>query len=142
MGMQRYSYEEMILLRMLEINSLVPHYWSELLLLAEQLLSPEEREQLHEMIFEVEKMVLETEMVPQETEEGGVVWTERVKGELSLYDIEMAIESNPDYYAYFEKSDGAKVTKFDIERRLDKIRKWLYDKVRARAQGRRFQKFR
>lgn len=112
-------------------------------MLAEQLLKEEEdREKLHEMIFEVEKLVLETEMVPVETEEGKLLWIEKVRGERSLYDIEMAIESNPDYYAFFEKEDGTVITKFDIERKLDKIRKWLYGMVREKAQGRRFQKFR
>ena len=32
----------------------MPHYWSELILLAEQLLLPEERAELHEMIFKIE----------------------------------------------------------------------------------------
>ena len=64
----RYSYEEMILLRVLELNPLLPHlaslvlrvgaclshYWSELILLAEQLLDDDEREELHAKIFDVE----------------------------------------------------------------------------------------
>jgi hypothetical protein len=125
----------------------MPHYWSELILLAFQLISPEEREKLQGMIFDVEKMVLETEMFPRELRDEAtgqirIQWVERVRGELSLYDVEMAVESNPDYYAYFEREDGLKVTKFDVERRLDKIRKYLYELVRQRAQGRRFQKFR
>jgi hypothetical protein len=112
------------------------------MLLAEQLLGPEERERLHEMIFDVEKMVLETDFYPRENEDGTITWVERINGNLSLYDIEMAIESNPDYYAFFEKEDGTKVTKFDIERQLDKIRKFLYAIVRQKSQGRRFQRFR
>ena len=137
MAMTRYSYEEMILLRMLEINSLVPHYWSELILLAEQLLQTEkEREELHKMIFEIEKLVLETEVAPRETEDGKVVWVERVRSRLSLYDIEMAIESNPDYFAYFEREDGQKISKFDIERELNRIKSWLYGIVRSRNERR------
>ncbi len=142
MGLQRYSYEEMILLRLLELNSLLPHYWSELMLLAEQLLSSDERAELHEKLFDVEKMVLETEIVPKEQPDGSVLWVERIKGSLSLYDIEMAIESNADYYCYFERPDGSKVTKFDVERELDRIKKWLYEKVRDRSQGRRFMRYR
>ena len=42
------------------------------MLLAEQLLGPEERERLHEMIFDVEKMVLETEFYPRENDDGTV----------------------------------------------------------------------
>jgi len=132
----------MILLRLLELNSLLPHYWSELILLAEQLLDPEERLELHEKLFEVEKMVLETEIIPKEQEDGKVLWVERIKGNLSLYDIEMALESNPDYYCYFERPDGSKVSKFDVERELDRIKKWLYEKVRDRSQGRRFMRYR
>lgn len=132
----------MILLRLLELNSLLPHYWSELLLLADQLLSPEERLELYKMIFEIEKLVLETEMVAEEQDDGTVRWVEEVKGRLSLYDIEMATESNSDYFAYFQKEDGTTVSKFDIERRLNEIKRWLYAKVRVRAQGRRFTRMR
>ena len=132
----------MILLRLLELNSLLPHYWSELILLAEQLLEPDERLELHEKLFDVEKMVLETEIVPREQGDGTMLWVERIKGNLSLYDIEMAIESNPDYYCYFERPDGSKVTKFDVERELDRIKKWLYGLVRDRSKGRRFMRYR
>lgn len=127
---------------MLELNELMPHYWSNLIMLAEQLLEDDERQKLYEMIFDVEKIVLETEMVQREQPDGTIVWVERIKGRLSLYDIEMAIESNPDYYAYFERPDGTKVTKFDVERKLNNIKGWLYEKVRERSQGRRFQRFR
>jgi hypothetical protein len=113
-----------------------------LLLLAEQLLDPEEREELHQMIFDVEKRVLETAMEPKELEDGTVLWVEKVRGKLSLYDVEMALESNPDYYAYFELEDGTKVTKFDVERELNKIKSWLYQRVRERSIGKRFARFR
>lgn len=142
MALQKYSYEEMLLVRLLELNSLMPHYWTECILLAEQLLSPEEREKLHAKIFEIEKMVLEVEVVPKETQDGKMIWVERIKGKLSLYDIEMATESNMDYYSYFEREDGTKVTKFDVERRLNDIKSWLYERVRERASQRRFSKFR
>lgn len=108
---------------------------------AEQLLDDQERKQLNEMIFEVEKMVFETEIVPREDDEGNVYWVERIKGRLSLYDIEMATESNPDYYAYFQRDDGRVVTKFDIERRLDRIKKWMFERITERSQNRRFQRF-
>ena len=121
---------------------MVPHYFSHLFLLAEQLLSPEEREELHEKIFEVEKMVLQTEVVPVEKADGSVQWVERVKGNLSMYDVEMALESSVDFYSYFEREDGSQVTRFDVERELNKIKSWLYSKVRERSSGRRFQKFR
>lgn len=132
------SYEEIILIRIMNTSSLQPHYWSELLSLANQLLDDQGRQKLQEMIAEVEQMVLETKRVREELPDGSVKWKTVVKGEASLYDIEMAIESNMDYYAYFEKEDGTIVTKFDIERRLDKIRKWIFDSVRERAANRRF----
>ena len=109
---------------------------------AEQLLEPEERYELNQMIFDVEKMVFETEYVREEDAEGNILWVERIKGDLSLYDIEMAMESNLDYYSYFERDNGAMVSKFDIERKLDKIRKFIYAKVRARSMKRRFKRFR
>jgi hypothetical protein len=138
--LQKFSYEEILLHRIHGINPLMPHYYSELLLTAEQLLNDDEREKLHEMIFEVEKMVLETEMIPKEVG-GKIVWVEVVRGRLSLYDIEMATESQPDYYAFFQKDDGTIITKFDIERELNRIKAWLYSRVREKSMGRRFQRF-
>jgi len=132
----------MILLRLLELNELMPHYWSNLIMLAMQLLTPEEREELNQKIFDVEKLVLETEMVRRELSDGSSVWVERIKGRLSLYDIEMASESNPDFYSYFERPDGTQVSKFDVERQLNNIKGWLYEQVRDRSQGRRFTRFR
>jgi hypothetical protein len=127
--MQRYSYEEMILLRLLELNMLMPHYWSELFLLSFQLFDPKtpEYEQLQQMIAEVEWYVLDED---------------QIDAGYSLYDVEMALESNADYYAYFEKGDGSIVTKFDIERRLNGIKSWVYQNVRARAVSRKFQRYR
>lgn len=129
MVMQRYSYEEMILLRMLELNYLMPHYWSELFLMAFQLFDPasDEYEDLQKMIFDVELTVFDDDQI-----ENGA----------SLYDIEMALESNPDYFAFFEKDDGSTITKFDIERKLNKIKAWIYGEVRKRAIGRKFQRYR
>ena len=140
MPLQRYDYREMLIHRMWSINYLIPHYFSELFITAEQLLTPEEKEQLHEMQFEVEKMVLETQMNPKEID-GKIVWVEEVTGELSMYDIEMAMESNPDYYGYFEKDDGTRVTKFDVERKLNKIKQWIYERVLEKAQNTRFKRF-
>lgn len=117
----------MILLRIIELNSLMPHFWSELFVLSFQLFSDEELESLKRHIRDVELMVF----IPEEISYG-----------LSLYDIEMALESNPDFYAYFERQDGDKVSKFDVERRLDKIRQWIFERVREKARARRFSRFR
>lgn len=90
------------------------------------------------MIFDVEKMVLETDVMPVKQEDGAMVWVERIRGELSLYDIEMAVESNADYYGFFQKEDGTIISKFDVERRLDKVRKFVYECLRRHAEGMRF----
>lgn len=142
MAISRMSWEEMNLLNIYNLPSFSPHYWSQFILLAEQLLTDEEREELRQRIFDIEKMILETEVIPERDQEGKIIWVERIRGELSLYDIEMAFESNQDYYAYFEKDDGTRVTKFDIERRLDALRKWIFDKVREKAANRRFTRMR
>ena len=107
-------------------------------MLAQQLLSEDQRVKLNELIYDVEKMVLETKRVREETPDGKVVWKTVVKGDASIYDIEMALESNPDYFSYFEKEDGTIITKFDVERKLDKLRKWVFEEVRIRSQNKRF----
>jgi hypothetical protein len=129
MAITRFSYQEMILLRLLELNPLLPHYWSELFMLSFQLFDPtsEQYAELQQMIRDVEELILSP---PQ------------VGAGLSLYDIEMAFESNPDYYAYFERDDGVQVTKFDVERELSKIKSWIYQHVRVQAVGRKFQRYR
>ena len=111
-------------------------------MLAHQLLDESERRDLIEKIFNVEKLVFETELIRRETPAGKAYWAERIKGRLSLYDIEMAIESNPDYYAFFERDDGTKISKFDIERELNRVKGWIYEKVRIRSHGRRFNRYR
>jgi hypothetical protein len=94
-----------------------------------QLFPPDSEEYavLQEAIRDIEKMVLEENQL-----EAG----------MSLYDIEMALESNPDYYSYFAKDDGSVVTKFDVERELNKIKAWIYSKVRELAIGRKFMRYR
>lgn len=98
--------------------------------LAFQLLDDKELEELRGGIASVEEMVLTDEQI--------------AKG-MTLYDVEMAIESNPDYYAYFERETEhgiIRVTKFDVERELNKIREWIFLLVRVKSQGRRFRRFR
>jgi hypothetical protein len=94
-----------------------------------QLFDPKspEYEVLQNFIAEVEFMVLD----PDQLEAG-----------YSLYDIEMCMESLPDFYAFFERSDGTVITKFDIERKLNNIKSWIYSKVREKSVGRRFQRYR
>ena len=97
---------------------------------------------MHEMIFDVEKMVFETEFVREEDEKGKFVWVERIKGDLSLYDVEMAMESNLDYFSFFQREDGTQISKFDVERALNRIRIWVFGIVRERSLKRRFRRFR
>ena len=60
----------------------------------------------------------------------------------SLYDIEMASESISDYFSYFVKDNGVVITKFDVERKLNNIKSWIYARVREKSTSRRFQRFR
>lgn len=118
----------MILLRILELNSLMPHYWSELFTLSLQLFEDEELAELKFMIKGVEELVFTDEEIDMGK---------------SLYDLEMAIESNPDYYSYFEREDtGQTISKFDIERQLNQIKLWIYERVREKARARKFTRFR
>lgn len=142
MGVTRISMEEMILLKLLGHSHLNPHHWSDMLHNAYLLFDRDERIELQRRIFEIEKMVLETEVILREDENGTAVWVERIRGKLSIYDIEMAIESNPDFYAFFRREDGRTVSKFDVERELDSLKRWIYDRVHAKASQRRFSRMR
>jgi hypothetical protein len=123
---------------MMSISSLMPHYWSQLFVISTQLLDDEELKEMEKMIGRVELMVNGAERTIRVDENGEPQLVIRPKGVLTLYDIEMAFESNADYYAYFERDDGVRITKFDIERELDKIRKWIFLKVKERAYAMRF----
>ena len=59
----------------------------------------------------------------------------------SIYDIEMAFESNRDYSAFFIKN-GKRITRFDCERRLNAVKVWLFAIVQQRSSKRRFKRFR
>jgi hypothetical protein len=135
-ALNKITWEEINVMSLYGLSTLQPHYYSQMILVAEQLLTVEEREELNQMIFEVEKMVLETEVMPVKQEDGKIIWVERIRGELSLYDVEM--ESLADYYAFFQKEDGTIISKFDVERRLDKVRKYVYGCLRTHAEGMRF----
>ena len=162
MVVTKFDYEELILLRILELNNLMPHYWSELFVLAAQLLNDEEKKILGRMVKQVEKMVLEKEVMfnyykcndCKKEYTSKKDWydmftcpfckktdVEVLQERQSIFDIEMSMESNKDYTAYFLRY-GMKITKFDIERRLNRIKIWLFDIVRERSSKRRFRRFR
>lgn len=140
MAFTTYTIEEIMINRLFSLSYFQPHYHSELIMSAMQLLNDEEREELRQKIFDVEKMVFDTEMIREEDAEGNIIWIERIKGDLSFYDIEMCTENSPDFHSFFQKEDGTIVTKFDIEREMNKIKGWIYDKVRERASKRRFKR--
>lgn len=140
----------------------MPHYWSELFVLAAQLLTEEERNILARMIKQIELMVLEKDVMwnfykcdkCKREYKSKKDWfdmmicpyceyelVDTLQERQSLYDIEMAFESNRDYTAYFLRY-GQKITRFDIERRLNRIKEWLFQIVRVRASKRRFRRFR
>jgi len=122
----RYDWQEMLVVRIMELNSLMPHYYSELFLLANQLLEGEDNLKLHGMIKSVEMKCLSKE---------------EIKGGLGIYDIEMSIESNQDYSSYMETDTGMKMYKLDVERELNKIKQYIFAKVKDIGKNRRFNKF-
>jgi len=122
----RYEWTEMLVVRLMELNSMMPHYYSELFLLANQLLEGEDNVQLHLMIENIERMCLSID--------------ERKKG-LVFYDVEMMLESSQDYSSYFEHDDGKRVYKLDVDRELSKIKSFIFDKVKEIGSQRRFSKF-
>jgi len=132
------SYSEIVLHQIMSLSPYMPGYWSQLFTVATQMLEADELVEMEKMIGKVEMIVNGSDTKVEVMEDGTVILVETSKGQLTLYDIEMAFESNPDYYAFFERDDGIKVTKFDIERELDRIRKWLFLKVKDRAHNMRF----
>jgi len=94
--------------------------------MANQLLEGEDNIQLHAMIENIERMCLSID--------------ERKKG-LIFYDVEMMIESSMDYSAYFEHDNGKRVYKLDVDRELNKIKAFIFEKVKELGSQRRFSKF-
>jgi len=134
----RIQYEEILLHSIFALHPLTPKYWSQLLWMCSQLLSVEQLHELEKKLGQVEMLVNGKERYIEKQPNGEIVIRERSAGTYTLYDIEMAFESLPDYLAYFQREDGTKVTKFDIERELDKIRKWIFWIVREKAYNTRF----
>lgn len=159
----KYDFEEMTILRLMELNTLMPHYWSEFFVQAQLMLDDKQIIQLNGFIREVEKFVLEEQFWYNyfkcrntncrhkwKTESD---WVERencpvcgagnaklLHDRHTLYDLEMAIESNPDYTAYFKRY-STDIYKFDVERKLNDIRKWIFRIIKERASKRRFRRF-
>lgn len=162
MVVTKLEYQELCLLRIIELNSLVPHYWSELFILAKQLLEDEEEKRMFVMVTALEHYVLEEEhwynvFVCKKCDHSWQTendWFEfetclkcgsynivLVKERHSLYDIEMALESNKDFTAYFTRY-GQQIYKFDVERRLNKIKEWIFVLVKQKSSQRRFKRWR
>jgi hypothetical protein len=158
--MRKMAYEEICLVRIINMSPLMPHYWSDFVVTAKQLLNAEQEKRLSNMVREVEKMVLEEEFwfniflckkcqAVWKTEDD---WYEvatcknpncksydvkLIQERHSLYDIEMAIESNRDYTAFFNRY-GQKIYKFDVDRKLNKIKEWIFVIVKEKASSIRF----
>jgi hypothetical protein len=132
------QYTEIVLHQIMNLSPLMPHYFSLLFSYSVQLLSDEEIVEMEKMIGKVEMLVNGSERSIKINDDGDVILVVKPKGQYTLYDIEMAQESNSDYYAFFEREDGMRITKFDVERELDKIRKWIFLKVKERAYNMRF----
>lgn len=132
------------------------------MVLSFQLLEPEEQKILKKKIEEVEHMVLEDDFIFNKYKclqcnykfktktdwfdikgcpKCGSMNIDTVSDRQSLYDIEMGMESNRDYNAFFIRY-GVRISKFDIERKLNLIKQWLFYKIRERASSRRFKRFR
>lgn len=130
-------------------------------MLASQLLSEEERAIMGMMVRQIENMVLEDECLVNHYRCGGcgLYWTSKkdwfdvqfcpkcknpkvitIQERQSIYDIEFVFESNRDYTAYFERY-GQKITRSDVERRLNRIKEWLFGLIREKSEGRRFKRF-
>ena len=157
---QKIDFEEAILIRILSLSPLMPHYWSDFFVNSRLLLSSDEEIQLGRYIRDVERFVLEEDYwfnffrckscgKSFQTEDDWYMVSgcrscksrdiELVSEKQTLYDIEMAIESNRDFTAYFEKY-GTAISKFDVERRLNKIKEWIFTLIKERAKTRRFKR--
>ncbi|MBR9700906.1 hypothetical protein GOV11_03510 [Candidatus Woesearchaeota archaeon] len=132
------QYQEIVLHQIMSLHILQPHYFSSLFHIATQLLDEDEILEMERRIGLVEMMVNGEDKYIDFDEKGNSVVRARPKGGLTLYDIEMALESNLDYYAYFEREDGVKITKFDVERELDKVKRYIFLRVKEKAYGMRF----
>jgi predicted Zn-ribbon and HTH transcriptional regulator len=132
------------------------------MVLAFQLLNTDEQKILKKQIEEIEQMVLEDDVLfnvykcndckykwKTKTDWFDIQGCPKCRGmnivslqeRQSLFDIEMACESNRDYNAFFLRY-GDRVDKFSIERRLIKIKQWVFMIIRERAGSRRFKRFR
>jgi len=135
---RRIQYEEILLHSIFGLHPMQPMYWSTFFWLCSQLLTVEQMKELEQRLGKVEMLVNGKERFIEKLSNGEIIIKERPAGSLSTYDIEMAFNSSDDYYAFFERPDGVKITKFDIEREFDKIRKWVFLIVREKAYNTRF----
>lgn len=127
-----------------------------------QLLNEQEKAVLGRMIHQVEKMVLEDDVmfnyymcnICKYKWKSEKDWfdisncpkcmkndVETLQERMGIYDIEFAFESNRDYSSYFLKY-GQRIYRIDVERRLERIKTFIFNVVRERSSKRRFRRFR
>ena len=64
-----------------------------------------------------------------------------VNDRISFFDIELSMESNRDFGAFFLRY-GERISKNDVERKLVKIKSWIFASIHQQASQRRFKRFR
>lgn len=99
----------------------LPHYWSNLFIAMQHLLSEEDMTELKHKIADVERMCGSK----IERKRNG---SKKILPQMSLYEIEIYLFNSFNLKSYF-LVDGEKVTQFEIERKLFEIKEWCFDKV-------------
>jgi DNA-directed RNA polymerase subunit RPC12/RpoP len=157
---QKIDFQELCLVSLLRLSYLAPHYWTNFFELASLFLQTnEQKATLKRAILEVEKSVLEESewynyIVCRDckkkwrTEDDNLVHncpkcnsqnTLVIKDRHSLFDIEFAMESIRDYGAFFDRY-GEHISKFDVERKLIKIKNWVWEIISEVGSKRRFRR--
>jgi Zn finger protein HypA/HybF involved in hydrogenase expression len=132
------------------------------MILSFQLLEPQQQIILKKRLNEIEEMVLEDDMLKNyyQCEECGKRYKTRldwfdnppcprcestnlkiIAERKSFFDIELSIESNRDFSAFFMKYHK-KVSKTEIEHRLNSVKQWIMSVVKEISSKRRFKRFR
>lgn len=140
MAMYDKNPDEMVFMRILNLNTYDVNYWSNLINYARLLMAKDEEKkmELEELIYNFRRLLCEME-TPTFSEFVMLSNTEKERyGIPPFWLIQLTINSIDDYTSYFKSRTGEKITRPYLEGRLEEIKQFVFVYLAEKKQNIRF----
>ena len=132
--------DEMVFMRILNLNSYDVNYWSNLINYARLLMAKEEikKQELEELIYNFRRLLCEKE-TPDYNNFSNLSYPQKQQLQIPpFWLIQLTINSINDYSTYFKSRGGDKVTRPYLEGKLEEIKEFIFVYLAEKKQNIRF----